>query len=164
MYGIVGITALLLVGCSNAAEQDQEAASTAAVESDAEALQVSGVIHAKGDNALYMSDDFCVVNHPALAEVMAGIDGAQVLVLDAEGSTAAVAEFESQYSEDECVWFFNADVDGSSDFYSAEFLEVETPVVPAADAEDGVLMLDPATPLQEQAESSTSPVDSFPGN
>lgn len=152
-YGLIGISVLLLVGCSNAAEPIQETADTSssADEQTTDELQVSGAIHARGDAAVYANEDTCIVGNPAVAQAMSGIEGSQVTVLDDGGSVAAVTEFEVQHSEDECIWFFNADVDGSSDFYRAEFLELETPVVSTTDAKDGVLMLDPSTPVQEEA-------------
>ena len=161
-FGLIGISALLLVGCGSAEQEDQP---TEAVEEPvAGELQISGAIHAKGDNALYMDEDYCIAGHPAVAGAMSGIEGTQVTVVDADESVAAVTEFETRFSEDECIWFFNAEVDGSSKFYRAQFLDMETPIESTDNAEDGVLMLDPKQPITEKAEDSSSVVDSFPGN
>lgn len=165
-FGLIGISALLLTGCSSAEQgsQFEDQATEAPEEPVTEGLQVSGSIHATGDNALYMDEDYCVAGQPAVAGAMSGLEGAQVTVVDADASVAAVTEFETQFSEDECIWFFNAEVDGSSKFYRAQFLDMETPIESIDNAQDGVLMLDPKQPITEKAKDSYNIVDSFPGN
>lgn len=155
IFGIAGIAALMLSGCSGASEDAQRG-------TGADLVRVFGGIDIPTDQTKRLDTGTCVPTIPAAMLVFSNLEEAQVTIHDAAGEIVAITEFQTNHNEDFCSWFVDVDIEPESEFYKASFLDMETPVASIAESEPGEVNIDFLAPVLEKAEEKNDGLQGTP--
>ena len=153
---LVAAAMITLTACTESAaetpvEEKEELSHEATVEptaSEPSTFHVQGLISIGSEDVTKVDADTCIPNNKTLASVTRELEGTQVIIKDAAGSIVGTSEFKVSRDSLGCNWGFGAKVAPGSDFYTAEFLDMTTPVADATGNTFGI-DLDIATPIEE---------------
>ena len=165
-FWVLGIAALTLTACDTTAEQEDSTNQSDGDLTDSNQLRVYGGIQVDSENTVYDGEDLCVVSDPYITSAMKDLAGTQVKIINAEGTVEGVAQFQTDFNDAGCSWYFETNIEGTSDFYKAEFLDYETETVSTNEAGSEGLMLDPVASIADEVDRKMSEdfIDTFPGN
>lgn len=149
---IIALTACTDVSASetpvDAEEESPAEVSAEPTTSEPSTFHVQGIIQVAKEDVTKVDADNCVPDNKTLASITRELEGAQVTIKDADGSIVGTSEFNASQDSSGCLWGFGAKVAQGSDFYTAEFLDMTTPVADATGNSFGIDM-DIATPIEE---------------
>lgn len=154
MYGLVGITAIVLVGCSSTEESSRaEVDIDPIVEVSDESIRLFGAITFEGDDAVLMGEEEnCMIAEPTTTIVVNNLESADVEIADDSGGIVAETSFQTFHDEERCSWLIDVEVEAESEFFVAHFNDMSTPKAYADDYYEGFLELDVTTPVMEEIE------------
>ena len=156
MYGLVGITALVLVGCSSTEDSSSaEVDADPIVEESAESIRLFGAIAFEGDDAVLMGEEEenCMIADPTTTIVVNNLESADVEIADDSGGIVAETSFKTFHDEERCSWLIDVEVEAESEYFVAHFNDMSTPKAYADDYYEGFLELDVTTPVMEEIKS-----------